>query len=65
MAIGECPNCGPHTLATVKIEDATYISSCAQCDYEQRAPVVVDGEGGPFVDGENAEETGLEGASDG
>lgn len=60
MAIGDCPNCGPHTLATVKVEDATYITSCAQCDYEQRAPVLVDGDGETKVDAENAEETGLE-----
>lgn len=40
MALGECPNCGPRSLTTVKVEDAEYIASCGSCDHELRAPVI-------------------------
>lgn len=60
LALGECPNCGPKTLATVKVEDAEYVTSCSQCEYEQRAPVVVGDDGEPKVDAENKTEVGLD-----
>jgi len=45
MAIDECPNCGPNSLATVKVEDAVYIASCSLCDHDVRAPVIVGDDG--------------------
>lgn len=49
MAIDECPDCGPNSLATVKVENAVYIASCASCDHEVTAPVIEDGDGGHVV----------------
>lgn len=60
MAIGDCPNCGDHKLATVKVEDATYISSCSMCEYEQRAPVMVNEDGKTVVPNDQVKEFGLE-----
>lgn len=60
MAIGDCPNCGENTLATVRVEDAEYISSCSMCDYEIRAPVKINEDGKPIVVNKEAEEIGLE-----
>ncbi|MCL9818350.1 hypothetical protein [Natronocalculus amylovorans] len=41
LSLSECPECGPNTLATVRVEDAIYIASCSSCDHEVRAPVVI------------------------
>lgn len=49
IAIDECHECGPRSLATVKVEDAIYIASCASCDHEVRAPVVIGDDGAPMV----------------
>jgi len=41
LSLSECPECGPNTLATVRVEDAIYIAACSSCDHEIHAPVVI------------------------
>jgi len=60
MAMGDCRNCGPHSLATFKVEDATIIVQCASCDYERREPVMENEDGEHIVDFDNIEVSGLE-----
>lgn len=60
IVMGDCPNCGPHSLATVKVSDAEYITSCSLCDYEQRCPVIIGDDGKPKVSTEHAEEVGID-----
>lgn len=49
IAIGECQNCGPNALTTVKVENAEYIASCSSCDHDMRAPVVINEDGDELV----------------
>lgn len=65
LAIGDCPNCGPKTLATVKVEDSMYISSCSMCDFKVTAPVVEGDDGEHYVDNDQSERHGVEADNDG